>query len=172
MPLCDICLNNVIFVSAWLQEKCLDVGFEHEQVPNLNKLLTRFYAEVWDKYGHNSLCSISSHLQQPSHDRTVDILKDKEFSSSNHVFEGYLKQNKLEGRDTTKHKAPLSDSDWEKLQNSPLLSPDTASTLQNNVLINIITHFGRRGREGRRELKKDTFVQHVDDCGRKYYMYV
>lgn len=115
--------------------------------------------------------AINRHLQNPPHNKALDIIRDpyKQFMSSNHVFDGYLKMNKEEGGDTTTHKAPITDGDWKKLHNSDTMATNTPTTLQNKVFVNMLTHFGKRGREGLRILKKDSFEKGVDDCGRQFY---
>ena len=156
----------------------MDVNFEQEDLAQLNTMLKRFYAEARDqkgeKYSYNTMKSlragINRHLQQPPYNRSMDICKDKDFKSANQVYDGYLKLDKIEGKDVTKHKTMITDADWSKLQNSELLNISSPTTLQNKVFVNILTHFGRMGREGLREMTKKSFDQHVDDDGHKYYM--
>lgn len=155
----------------------MEEEFEKKTKAELGKMLEKFYAEVRQeggkKYGTHSMISLRSclnrHLTHPPYNIKIDLTKDEEFLHANHVFDGYLKDNKSSGNDTTKHKSAITDGDWHKLQNSTFLSPDAPSTLQNKVLIDIITHFGRRGREGLRDMKKSTFLLCTDDAGRKYY---
>ena len=81
------------------------------------------------------------------------------------MFDGYIKANIKEGNANIKHKAPLNDNDWEKLMNSDTLNGDNQISLQQKVFVNIMTHFGRRGREGLRDLKKDTYIVKRDENG-------
>ena len=70
---------------------------------------------------------------------------------------GLIKELKRAGKDTSENKEPISIADLQKLQCSGLFSIDTPNTLQNKVLFDIMTHFGRRGREGLRSLVKKIF---------------
>ena len=169
--------NEIFLISAWLQEKGLDEDFERQSKKELSQMFEKFYAEVRQedgkKYGTHSMIglrsSINRHLSHPPHNLKIDLIKDEDFLHANHVFDGYLKENKLSGSDTTKHKTPITDGDWQRLQNSRYLSPDTPTSLQNKVFIEVLTHFGRRGREGLRGLKKSSFKLCKDDEGRKYF---
>ena len=79
-------------------------------------------------------------------------MKDRTFLKSNNVLMGLIKELKRAGKDTSENKEPISIADLQKLQSSGLFSVDTPNTLQNKVLFDIMTHFGRRGREGLRSL--------------------
>ena len=135
----------MFFISAWLEENDMDKEFEAKEAEDLGQLLKRFYAEARDKdgntYSPNSMksiiASINRHLQQPPLNRSIDITKDREFKSANFVFQVYLKVNKLDGKDVTKHKDPISDADWLKLQNSDELSVDPQRPCHSANLYNI-----------------------------------
>ena len=163
--------------SAWLKETSRKEDFESDAPKDLNTTLRNFYGEVRNQegkeYNHNSMRSIRSginrHLQSHPHERAIDIIKDKDFNSANNIFDGYLKKCKAEGLDATEHKATLTDKDWKTLHDSKVLSTATPTTLQNKVLTNLLTHFGRRGSEGLRQMKKNTFVLKTDENGKKYF---
>ena len=87
---------------------------------------------------------------------------------SNQVLTGIIKQMKRDGKDTSESKEPISHSDLKKLNESGLLSINNPQYLQNKVIFDIMTHFGRRGREGLRSLKKDSFKIVNDADGHKY----
>ena len=82
-------------------------------------------------------------------------MKDRAFLKSNNVLMGLIKELKRAGKDTSENKEPISIADLQKLQSSGLFSMDTPNTLQNKVLFDIMTLFGRRGREGLRSLGKN-----------------
>ena len=153
-----------------------DEQFEELDATELAENLKSFYAEVRDKeghrYSHSTLTGIRAglnrHIKMPPFNRTFDIIRDTSFIQANHVFDGYVKANILEGNASVKHKPVISDGDWQKLMNSTELEPVTPKGLQNKVFVNIMTHFARRGREGLRELKKDSFVIRKDDAGLEY----
>ena len=87
---------------------------------------------------------------------------------SNQVLTGLIKQMKRDGKDTSESKEPISHSDLNKLKESGLLSTNNPRCLQNKVILDIMTHFGRRGREGLRSLKKDSFKVVADADGHMY----
>ena len=89
-------------------------------------------------------------------------MKDRTFLKSNNVLMGLIKELKRAGKGTSENK------DLQKLQSSGLFSVDTPNTLQNKVLFDIMTHFGRRGREGLRSLGKKSFKVATDNDGHRY----
>ena len=95
-------------------------------------------------------------------------MKDRTFLKSNNVLMGLIKELKRAGKDTSENKEPISIADLQKLQSSGLFSVDTPNTLQNKVLFDIMTHFGRRGREGLRSLGKKSFKVATDNDGHRY----
>lgn len=119
--------------SAWLAESGEDVNFENKPVEILSQLLRRFYGEVRDqkgnRYNHNTLrgirSAISRHLQNPPYNKKIDIQSNIEFKQANFVFDGYLKENKRQGKDKTKHKDHIEDEDWKQLHKSEAMSGST-----------------------------------------------
>ncbi len=75
-------------------------------------------------------------------------MQDREFQKSNNVLNGIIKELRRAGKDTAENKEPVSSADLNKLQISGLFSIETPQTLQNKVLFDIMTHFGRRGGKG------------------------
>ena len=69
------------------------------------------------------------------------------------------------GRDTTKSKSAICSEDFPKIYE---VFSDTPQGLQYRVFFEVGIHFGRRGREGLRELKKDSFVLKRNSEGREY----
>ena len=163
-------------VSDWLEETKQSVHFEDKSPDALAALLRRFYGEARSqegkRYSHSTMrglrASINRYLRSPPHNRKVDIVHDREYIQANQVFDGYIVENKKEGLDKTKHKSPIDDADWKKLHGSDYTKGDTPETLQNSFFLNMMTHFGRRGREGLRRLKKQSFLLKRDPTGRKY----
>ena len=49
-----------------------------------------------------------------------------------------------------------------------MLSTETPEALRNKVFFDVTFHFGRRGREGWKDVKKDSFVFKTDDEGAEY----
>ena len=79
-----------------------------------------------------------------------------------------LKKLKRDGLDSTNHKPAISEEDMAKFYSSGTLSNANPVALQYKVFLEIGLHFGRRGVEGWRALKKNSFVRKVDGEGRQY----
>lgn len=62
-----------------------------------------------------------------------------------------------------KHKWSIEDGDMKKLSNYFAQNISSTSVLQNFVWFSLCYNFGRRGREGWREMTKFSFVFHLDD---------
>jgi hypothetical protein len=79
-----------------------------------------------------------------------------------------LSKLKRDGLDITQHKPAISASDMNLLYTSGTLSNTNPESLQNKVFVELALHFGRRGREGWRDLKKESFIKNRDPQGREY----
>jgi hypothetical protein len=129
---------------------------------DLNELLRQMYGEVrgskGERYSKSSFvglrAGVQRHIQGPPFNREMNIINDR----SNHVFQGVMRQLKAEGLDSPEHKEPITEEDWKKLYESGLLNQDNPTGLQNQVFVNLLLHFGRRGREGLTSLTKRSFV--------------
>ena len=116
----------------------------------------------------NIRAGINRHLREPPFLRIVDISRDKEFRAANDVLVGSLKDLKRQGQDVTKHKQAISDADMSKLYDSGVLSDENPVALQRKVFVELMLQFGRRGREGLRSMRKDSFLIKTDGRGRRY----
>ena len=84
------------------------------------------------------------------------------------MYKGKLKEIKTSGKDITKHKSPLSEEDMSKLRVHLKSHMNTPKGLQEKVMFDVLYFFGRRGREGLRELKRDSFEFVEDGEGNEY----
>ena len=100
--------------------------------------------------------------------RVIDLSNDPEFMTANQVFAGVMKKMRKEGLDVTKHKDPIAPEDICKLYASETLSVKNPESLQNKVFFEVNLHFARRGREGLRDLRKDSFLLKTDAAGAEY----
>jgi hypothetical protein len=108
------------------------------------------------------------YLRAPPFNRQLNLTKDANFSKSNRVFVGILKNMRRGGKDTTTHKSLISKSDMEKLYSSGVLNNSTPQGLIWKVFFELSLHFIRRGREGLRELHKTSYLIKKDDAGIEY----
>ena len=70
------------------------------------------------------------------------------------------------GNDVTQHKSAIQKEDMTKIRDN--LKLNTPQGLQDKVFIDIVLQFARRGREGLRELIKDSISIKTDAAGRLY----
>ena len=84
------------------------------------------------------------------------------------MLKGKLRLLKCEGKDKTKHKEAVTDGDFLKMREHLTNNLDSPKGLQDKVLFDLMYFFGRRGREGLRELRKDSFKFSEDGDGKEY----
>lgn len=143
---------------------------------DLAPVLQRFYAEVRNKGGGlyckssmvNLRAGINRFLTSPPHCKQWDIMHDREFQDANQTFAGMLKKLRAEGKDTTAHKEAITQQDYQKLYSSGVFSTLNPTGLRNKVFFEICYHDCRRGREGLRDLRKDSFLVKKDEFGREF----
>ena len=175
MPYTSV-IDRISSFSDYLREAGEDVAFETVPIDDLAKHLRQFYAALQRQDGRqyskssyiNIRAAINRHLQSPPHSRQINIAHDRPFMSANHVFVGLLKDLKARGLDQTTHKTAISSEDMRKLYASGVLSEDNPRSLQCKVFVELMLHFGRRGREGLRDMRKDSIVIKVDGSGKSY----
>lgn len=144
--------------------------------PLLCKTLRKFYGELQNRegksYSKSSLVSMRGALQRyltgDRVQRVINIVTGPEFKSANDVLNGKLKQLKREGLDVSKSHPPISDNDILKMYSSGTLSNLNPTSLQLKVFLEVCMHFGRRGREGLRELTKKHLEFKRDDVGNEF----
>ena len=93
-------------------------------------------------------------------------MHDREFQGSNQVFYGNMRTLRQAGLDQSRHKDAVTENDMRKMYSCGVLGIDNPVSLQHKVYVEVALHFCRRGREGLRELTKNSFCEKVD--GRTY----
>ena len=164
----------IFFTADWRASKGLPVSFEGEAADALVTHLRQFYAEVrhkkGERYGRSALvnlrASIQRHLTSPPYNRIIDLSKDREFTTANNMLKAQSKENRSEGRDESVHKKAIPECDMDHIFNRLTLS--NPIDLQMRIFIDIMVHFGRRGREGLRELRRDSFQIKVEGNGKRF----
>lgn len=167
-----------IFISFldWRAEVGLPIEFEYLPDDVLCKQLRKFYAELSNQegkqYSKSSLICIRGalhrHLTGPSYQRVVNIISGPAFKCANDVLTGKIKKLKKEGLDMSASHPPIKDADIKLMYSSGTLTDDNPTGLQLKVYFEFCLHFGRRGREGLRELQKKPFSFKMDEIGNEY----
>jgi hypothetical protein len=142
-----------IYVPDFLLLEGKDVGFETLSDEDLTSRLREFYCCVRTKngeeYGRSAYRNVRSGLQRYFQslpwNRTLDLRNDKVFQRANQVYEGNLKEMKRSGKDVTKHKMAIDETDMKKFYESGTLSNKDPVSLQRKVFLELALHFGRRG---------------------------
>ncbi|XP_042340939.1 uncharacterized protein LOC121941961 isoform X2 [Plectropomus leopardus] len=161
---------------GWLEAQRLQVDLSTVEKAELNSMLRHFYGSVRNSkgelYGIASYIALRAGLnrffKEPPVCRPVCLMRDVEFTSANKVFLGVLKKIRKSGRDRTLHHPALSLDDIRILRHSRAMDTSTPRGLLNKVWFDIQVHFGRRGKQGNRNLKPDSFVIRKDDRGLRY----
>ena len=90
------------------------------------------------------------------------ISKDHIFKAAHIVFKGYMANIRDEGKHHSQPKPTIDRNDANKLYK---VFMDTPNSLQHWVFYELCMHFGRRGREGLRLLRKGSFQLKKDARG-------
>ena len=123
-------------------------------------------------YSKRSLVSIHSaiyrYLTGPPHNVNYNILTDTPFIPANKVLVGQCRMMKATGKDISCPHPPIEPADTKKMYDSEILANSDPVSLQRKVFFELLLHFGRRGREGLRSLKKTDIIFQHDSKGRGY----
>lgn len=163
-------------LADWLRETDRPVDFETLSEEDLAQTLSVFYPSARTRDGEQYLKSslmciraaIQRHLQGPPHNRNINLVGGSAFSQANSIIKGTIKEMRKEGLDKTTRHSPIHPEDLKQIYTSGALLTTTPTTLQNKVFFEISLHFGRRGREGLRELKTEMIEIQSDPRGQKY----
>lgn len=112
--------------------------------------------------------ALQRHLVSPPYNRQLNIITDGDFQGVNSLLAGLVKRQKKKGEDVSKKHEPISEDDLKLMYASGVLSDVSPTNLQLKIFFELTLHFGRRGREGLRELKKDDIVFRKDPSGTEY----
>ncbi|XP_049889953.1 zinc finger MYM-type protein 2-like [Epinephelus moara] len=161
---------------TWLRVKSIGINFQSIEKAELNEVLRQCYGSVrttkGELYGISSYvrlrAGLNRYINEPPISRSWNIMQDAEFTQANNVFKGVVKQIRRAGKDRTTHH-PAITPDQLILTHSAALRPDNPKGLLNKVWYDLQLHFGRRGKEGNRALKLDSFVLKTDENGAKYF---
>lgn len=157
----NVIKGALTILKSYCGEKNLEFTGLSNDVDELNKLLSKFYAAVRTKtgelYSKKSMLSIGYGLQKHFKKASnIDIVNSVEFSGANQIFQAMLVKLKKEGKSEVNHKSPLSREDLTLLYN--YFDSNTPKGLQDNVFVDFIIYFCNRGRENLRDIKKSDFI--------------
>ena len=89
---------------------------------------------------------------------STDIIRNRDFITSNLSFRAAMQELKREGKGNTTHYPEISQTELKLIYNSDILKLDTPVHLQNKVQFDIRLYFTRRGSENMAQMTKDTFA--------------
>ena len=157
---------------AYLREKEIPEDFENFSQQRLDTVLAKFYAEsrsqTGELYKKTSLSSIRHGLNR--HLPDYDIVKGLEFKASQASFNAMMAELKRKGAGGIDHHPPIEPLDLQKLYKH--FNVFDATSLQDKVFLDIMLHFGRRGRENLRDLTVSDFALRADPDGSSYIFLV
>ena len=128
------------------------------------------------EYSKSGLVNIRSglnrHLQYPPHSRSINLMRDLQFHKANKVFKGQLRTNKRAGLHKVNHTKSMEPEEIDQCYNEYFL-PNmyiNPQALQHKVFYELNFYMAKRGREGLRNLTRDSFNILKDHRGREYVM--
>ena len=155
--------------TQWLEKRKISCDLHTVSPTELNGTLRKFFAEVKTNKKTDLTPSALTGIRAAIHrtitgqpiSRSINILKDVEFTQANKMFEVVCKSYYKRGNPKPQHKNPIEAGDMEKLNS--YFSNDSPDELQEFVWFNLCYYLGRRGWEGWRELTKNSFEFKHDD---------
>ncbi|XP_043193789.1 uncharacterized protein LOC122366071 [Amphibalanus amphitrite] len=158
-----------------LRDHACDFGtVTHEE---LCSLLRRFYAEVKAKKAGETLtpstltcirAAIHRCLTSAPHSRPINIITDREFIAANNIFDARCKLYVKAGNPKPQHKAAITEDDMKRLGDYLSDFASNPTILLQATWFYLCFFFGRRGREGWAQMRKDHFVIREDPDGKEY----
>ena len=157
---------------AYLIEKKIPEDFANFSASRLVSVLAKFYAESRSKtgelYKRTSLSSIRRGLNR--HLPDYDIVKGQDFKKSQGSFNAMVAELKRQGAGSIQHHPPIESMELLKLYDHfDIFDP---TSLHDKVFLDIMLHFGRRGRENLRTLSVSDFALRADPDGSSYIFMV
>ncbi|XP_052098825.1 uncharacterized protein LOC127733511 [Mytilus californianus] len=159
----------------YFTEKSLPLDFESYEDEQLDDVLAKFYMEMRNKngdmYKKSTMQSYRQGLQRHlSKTRDIDILKGDNFKKSKKAYQctGMTKELKRLGLAAVEHYPAIADVDMEKMYMFFCTDLESPKMLQYKVFVDIMIHFGRRGRENLATLTRQDFAVQPDPEGTLY----
>jgi hypothetical protein len=142
----------------------------------LDNHLRLFYTEVKNQDGNDYSKStllglrygLERYLNSPPHNKGITISGNPEFKKSNVVLNAKLKSLKQGGKENVQHKPLLEPEDLQKLKTSGVFDCSSPLGLLRNVWFSTVLFWCRCGREGQRNLTRESFVFAQNPTGEEY----
>ena len=140
----------------------------------LDRNLARFYVEARTKkseeYSRSALLGFRNSIERHLNNNgvTLKISKNEVFQKSNKILDAKLRINRRAGKENVQHKPVIEATDLVKIRASPFLSMTTPAGLLGRTWFYVPLYWFRRGREGQRDLRRDSFKFKRDANGREY----
>lgn len=149
---------------AFLRDQGLSDSIETMEVGKLSLYLRYFYhhvrAENGDLLSPSTLgckrAGISRYLRMPPVNRNVDILNGGEFAAANRMLTTVARQYLKAGGRTKRYQA-IADGDMAKM--IEYLNRSSPQALQDEVVFTVVYYFGQHGREGLRQLTRNSCIR-------------
>ena len=160
----------------WAAKRKIEVFFHAISAEELAAVLRKFYAEVKQQNGKmlspSSMTGIRAALNRfvngsPFY-RNFDIVAGPDFIAANKMFDARCKLYYKLVNKKPQHKPVIEQRDMGRLKVYFSSWAKNPVVLQEVVWFSLCYFFGRRGREGWAELKKDTFTVERDPNGASY----
>lgn len=142
--------------------------------PELDRNLSRFYVEARTKeckeYSRSALLGFRNAIERfiNNNGKSIKLSKNNQFQQSNKILDAKLKINRRAGKENVKHKAIIVQRDMQKIKTSAYLAMDNPNGLLRRTWFFVTLYWCRRGREGQRTLRSDSFKFCQDENGREY----
>ncbi|KAK3732454.1 hypothetical protein QZH41_004290 [Actinostola sp. cb2023] len=162
----------IVYIEEWRRDRRLPNNLLTMRYEDMDNVLRRFYAEASTKkgkeYGRSSLLGFRNAVERhlATNDWEVKITKNPLFARSNKMQTEAQPQRRP--KENVKHKQVIQPEDIEKLKNSSFLSYRDAAGLLRRVWFLVTLFWCRRGCEGQRQLRRDSFRFLTDADGQNY----
>ena len=151
----------------WTRKRKLDVNFHSITSSELAPILRRFYAEVRRKDSDKPLtpsslvgirASINRYITSAPFYRNMNVVAGPDFVVANKMFDTKCKLYYKGNNPKPRHKPTIEKADMKKLGEYFSSYHQNPVVLSEAVWFLLCFHFGRRGREGWAQMKKDFFT--------------
>ena len=124
----------------------------------------------FEKYSPSALLGFRSSIERHLNNNgvTVKLSKNQVFQNSNKILDAKLRIKRRAGKENIEHKPVIVPSVLAKIRASPFLSMTTPVGLLRRTWLYVWHYWCRRGREGQRDLRRDSFKFTRDASGREY----